>query len=148
MAVSVQVHNLIASLTNAAKKGDLKAVAKWARELAVLADPAPVPPPVVVPAPVTPTGMSNWAAAQLDAGFVFLTSQGDNPGADTNPAPGAAAALGFTGVVAGNGYGVFKNGVLVETVPAPPAGGWPFAFGLAPGFLMDAPYTGPGAVRP
>ena len=51
MAVSVQLHNLIASLTNASKKGDLKAVAKWAREIAALTDPAPVATPAVAPSP-------------------------------------------------------------------------------------------------
>jgi hypothetical protein len=78
MAVSVQVHNLIASLTNAAKKGDMKAVAKWARELAVLADPAPVPPPVVV-APSDPAPDTSG----------FFTSGDDTPyiigGSPANP---------------------------------------------------------------
>ena len=155
---SVRLHNLIASLSNAAKKGDMKAVAKWARELAVLADPAPVPPPVVVPAPATPspTGLTNWAAAQVDAGFVLRASQGDLVGADTNPAPGAAKALGFSGVIGeGTGntvmYGTFVAGALTDTSATNPGagtGGFSTPFSLAQGIDKDAPYTGPGAVRP
>ena len=45
------LHNLLASLKTAVDKGDMKAVAKWARELAELADPAPVATPAVVAAP-------------------------------------------------------------------------------------------------
>lgn len=98
-----------------------------------------------------PSGLTRYAAAQVDAGFVFQASLGNTTGADTNPAPGAAAALGFSGVVgdsATGSYGVFKGGVLTETVSTPPPAGWGFAFGLATPFANDAPYTGPGAVRP
>jgi len=101
------------------------------------------------PKAAAPSGLTNWAAAQVDAGFVFQASLGNTTGADTNPAPGAAKTLGFTGVVgSGNLYGIFRNGALVNTVGEPPAMGWGFAFGLAAGFNNDDPYTGPGAVRP
>jgi hypothetical protein len=159
MAVSVQLHNLIASLTNASKKGDLKAVAKWAREIAALADPAPVPAQVAVtggvavPAPVAaPRGLTNWGAAQIDAGFVLRASQGDLVGADTNPAPGAAKALGFSGVIGeGTLYATFIDGALRDTSATNPGagpGGYTTPFSLAAGIDKDAPYTGPGAVRP
>jgi hypothetical protein len=97
-----------------------------------------------------PSGLTNYAAAEVDAGFVFQVSLGNTTGADTNPAPGAAKALGFSGVVGegADGYGVFKDGELTETVDAPPDAGWDFTFGLAAGFNNDDPYTGPGAVRP
>ena len=101
-------------------------------------------------APASTGGLTNWGAAQIDAGFVLQASLGNYGGADTNPAPGAAKALGFTGVVgeAGVGYAIFKAGDLSEIIAEPPATGWPFAFGLAAGFNSDDPYTGPGAVRP
>jgi hypothetical protein len=156
---SVQLHNLIASLTNASKKGDMKAVAKWAREIAALAEPAPVavPAPAATPAaadvppPASSSGLTNWGAAQADAGFVLRASLGDLVGADTNPAPGAAKALGFSGVVGeGELYGTFVNGVLTTTGPNPGAGpdGFMTPFSLAAGIDRAAPYTGPGAVRP
>ena len=82
MAVSVQVHNLIASLTNAAKKGDLKAVAKWARELAVLADPAPVPPLVVVPSPSDPAPDTSGYYMDNPTDAIYLV--GGTPGGNPN----------------------------------------------------------------
>ena len=95
-------------------------------------------------------GLTNWAAAQLDAGFVFKASLGDTSGADTNPAPGAAKALGFSGVVGqGELYGTFVNGVLTATGPNPIGpNGYTTPFGLGASFDKDAPYTGSGAVRP
>jgi hypothetical protein len=101
--------------------------------------------------PSTASGLTNYAAAQVDAGFVFQASLGNTVGADTNPAPGAAKALGFNGAVGDSTtskYGVFKNGELTETLDAPPDAGWDFTFGLAAGFNNDDPYTGPGAARP
>jgi hypothetical protein len=104
--------------------------------------------------PVTTTAaptMTQYTAAELDAGFVFQASLGNTTGADTNPAPGAAKEFGFSGVAADSAtskYGVFRDGALTETLDAPPAAGWDFAFGLAAGFNNDDPYTGPGAVRP
>ncbi len=103
---------------------------------------------------LTPTnGLTNWGAAQIDAGFVFQASRGNTVGADTNPAPGAAKALGFSGVVADSAsglYGTFVDGVLTETGGNPGAGpgGFTMRFGLAAGINPDDPYTGPGAVRP
>ncbi len=106
---------------------------------ASLAPAAPTP---------APTGLTNWGAAQIDAGFVFQASLGNTVGADTNPAPGAAKALGFSGVVGtstatGYIYGIFRDGVLTGTVDAPPATGWDFTFGLAAGVASDAPYVKP-----
>ena len=52
---SVRYHNLVASMNTAYGKGDMKAVNKWALELAELAQPAQVPlpaAPAVAPAPV------------------------------------------------------------------------------------------------
>jgi hypothetical protein len=100
-----------------------------------------------------PSGLTNYSAAELDAGFVFQASLGNTTGADTNPAPGAAAALGFCGVVGtsdgpGPIYGIFKDGKLVGSERVPPVDGWGIAFGLAPGFNNDGPYAVSGAVRP
>ena len=118
-----------------AGKDPAKYVAKIAALRAELA--------ALAPKPTAPTsGLTNWSAAQIDAGFVFQASLGNTVGADTNPVPGAAKALGFSGVVgSGADYGVFKNGGLVETTTTVPAAGWGFAFGLAPGFDSDAPYV-------
>ena len=119
-----------------AGKDPAKYVAKIAALRAELAALAPKP---TVSAPSS--GLTNWAAAQIDAGFVFQASLGNLGGADTNPVPGAAKSLGFSGVVgSGADYGVFKNGDLVETTTTVPAAGWGFAFGLA-GFDNDAPYV-------
>ena len=115
------------------------------------ANPAAAPTvPTATSDPAPAAALTNYAAAEVDAGFVFQASLGNTTGADTNPAPGAAKALGFNGVAAAEpgGYGVFKNGELTETLDAPPAAGWDFAFGLAAGINNDDPYTGPGAVRP
>jgi hypothetical protein len=106
-------------------------------------------------APPTP-GLTNWAAAQLDAGWVLEAALGNLVGADTNPAPGAAKALGFNGVIgtgtaSGQIYATFTDGVLGVYGPVNPGagpGGFKTLFGLAPGIDKDAPYTGPGAVRP
>ena len=74
------LHNLLASLTNAAKKGDMKAVAKWARELAVLADPAPVPPPVVVtPSDPTPDTSGYYIDSPSDAIYLVGGTPAGNP---------------------------------------------------------------------
>ena len=101
-------------------------------------------------APASPGGLTNWGAAQLDAGFVLQESLGNYVGADTNPAPGAAKALGFNGVVGtGNTYATFKGGELVDTSATNPGEhGFNFAFGLAAGIDPDGSYTGPGALRP
>lgn len=100
-----------------------------------------------------PSGLTNYRAAELDAGFVLQDSLGNTSGDATNPAPGAAKELGFSGVTSNSqgvdtSYGVFKGGALVETTNVVPPTGWGFAFGLAAGFNNDDPYTGPGAVRP
>ena len=103
------------------------------------------------PALVPTNGLTNWGAAQIDAGFVFQASRGNTVGADTNPAPGAAKALGFSGVVADSAsglYGTFVDGVLTETGPNPGATGFTTRFGLAAGVNPDGMYTGPGAARP
>ena len=94
-----------------------------------------------------PSGLTNWAAAQIDAGWVFQASQGNTVGAENNPCPGAAKALGFSGVMGtstgtGFAYGIFKGGELIETVTNAPDAGWGFAFGLA-GFDNDAEYVKP-----
>jgi hypothetical protein len=101
-------------------------------------------------APKAASGLPNCDAAELDAGFVFQASLGNVGGADTNPAPGAAKALGWSGVVGDGirGYGVFRDGVLTGTVSVVPPNGWPFTFGVAAGIDPNAPYTGPGAARP
>ena len=88
MAVSVQVHNLIASLTNAAKKGDMKAVNKWALELAELAQTAQVQAPAapaVAPAPVDQSTDSpevvfdpaTWPPMALTPGTVRMGKYGE-----------------------------------------------------------------------
>jgi hypothetical protein len=149
-----QLHNLIASLTVAARKGDAAAVAKWARKIALVVNPTPMMSTVVVIPPVVapPSGLTNWSAAQIDAGFVAQASIGNLGGADTNPAPGAAKALGFSGVVGdGSLYFTFVDGGLTATSginPGAGPGGFTTPFGLAPGIHPDDPYTGPGAERP
>jgi hypothetical protein len=60
------LHNLVASLKTAADKGDLKAVAKWARELVEFADPAPIATAAAVSAPIVDNStLSVDAAAAL-----------------------------------------------------------------------------------
>ena len=101
------------------------------------------------------SGLTNYTAAQSDAVWVLRAASGNTVGADTNPAPGAAKTMGFSGVMSDDStgswvYGVFENGVLTGTSAtnpgAGPAGFTPF--GLASGIDKDAPYTGPGALRP
>jgi hypothetical protein len=130
-----------------AGKDPAKYEAKIAAETAELAalKAAPVAAPARAPAA---SGLTNYSAAEVDAGFVFQASLGNTTGADTNPAPGAAKAMGFSGVVgSGNQYGIFRDGALTETTSAVPSTGWGFAFGLT-GFNNDDSYTGPGAARP
>jgi hypothetical protein len=136
----------------AALKLDLKTLDADIAELGATTSAAPVTTgnPNVGPAA---SGLTNYTAAELDAGFVFQASLGNTVGADTNPAPGAAKALGFSGVVSNSqgvdtSYGIFKNGALVETTNVVPPTGWGFVFGLAAGINANDPYTGPGAVRP
>ena len=153
---TVRYHNLVASMNTAYSKGDMKAVAKWARELAELAQPAQVPLPAALVAAALPASGNqgtNWEAAQIDAGFVFQASLGNLVGADTNPVPGAAKALKFSGVVGDSQtglYGTFLDGALTATGANPGDGpnGFTTPFSLAAGIDKDAPYTGPGAVRP
>jgi hypothetical protein len=130
-----------------AGKDPAKYNAKIAAESAELAALASKP---AAAAPARSSGLTQWSAASVDAGFVFEAAHGNTVGADTNPAPGAAKALGFSGVAgdATLGYGIFRDGVLTETIATPPPTGWGFAFGLAAGFNNDDPYTGPGAARP
>jgi hypothetical protein len=135
-----------------AGKNPAKYVAKIAALKAELAAAAPAK---AAAAPAS-SGLTNWAAAQIDAGFVLRASLGDTIGADTNPAPGAAKALGFSGVVGtGTGaatiYGTFTNGALASSGPTNPGDsptGFTTPFSLAPGVNQDAPYSGPGAARP
>jgi len=144
------------SLAAAAKRGDEKAVAKWATKALVEVLPEPDPEPAVeairaLEAGQELTGLTNWSAASVDAGFVVRASLGaDEAELRTNPVPGAAKALGFCGVVGtGTGpdilYATFVDGVMGEASPINPGDGpdgYTVRFGLAAGVDPDALYVG------
>ena len=136
---------------------DLKTLSRNLDDLkAALAAPGAVVAPIVAGQLVEPVGLTNWGAAQIDAGFVLNEAIGNLVGADTNPAPDAARILGFSGVVGtstdnGTVYGTFTNGVLSAFGPKNPGDspdGYTVPFSLAAGIDNDAQYTGPGTVRP
>ena len=127
-----------------AGKNPAKYVAKIAALRAELAALAPKPTaPTAAPAG---DGQTNDGAARIDAAAVFQLSLGNPDDMKTNPYPGAAKALGYSGVEGDSAtkkYGVFKNGELVETTTTVPPDGWGFEFGLAAGFDKNAPYVKP-----
>ena len=126
---------------------DLRTLSHNLGELkALLAAPAAAPatPTLTFPVAASSDGMTNDAAARFDAAAVFQLSLGNADDMKNNPHPGAAKALGYSGVMGDSAtkkYGVFKNGELVETTTTVPDAGWGFPFGYAEGIDPEAPFV-------
>jgi hypothetical protein len=154
-----RIRKINLSMGRAVAAKNIQAEVKWLRyladattSLAALLDP-PTPAEeaeIAVTEPgSTPSGLTNLGAAKIDAGFVLRASLGaDQAELDTNPVPGAAKALGFSGVMASGTYpdtvyGTFVDGVLIETSAVNPGAGpdgFTTPFGLASGINPDALY--------
>jgi hypothetical protein len=145
---SVRYHNLVASMNTAYSKGDMKAVAKWALELAELAQPAQVPLPAafasVTPAtPMPNPGASNKQSSVLYGAWVYAWLRSTFP--DAFPLAGPVKALEPSAIVeAATAAGCLAQVCAAGTLgnpdaPAAPGLDWSLFTGLVG--TGDGPYA-------